>query len=530
MLPLRTITKNLHQAVIEASTSGISVPITQFMDARGQVLDIDLLDHQNRTALTVAVLLLDTSAAAILLNHGANPRASSSNIFCQFLIETIRQHHAWGIKALLVDHQQNAILNSRLHQQTVQMFASAGYHHHTSQHGSGGLTYKRVYTQEVKRAVSSRTSSFLNKVLQGLHEQLLLHEQDEWNRTCLSDAALMGDVAAVQSLLDHGANSLQIDIFGRSPLDYATAQGYDQVAAVLRGAVAAASHEPASHEPAPLQPLQRPVKDEVMPSRSTDVAGGWSMKRLPALDIDDACNIFQVDGPSMTANLFFRHVVLDRQPIMIRNWDMSKWAATTRWRKENMIKLYGHMRHNVGQIPYSTLYGGNESNSGGMRATTFEEYVQSMPQRLQANMSVPLYWFQAIFDNNHDLVKDTAMPWFLNDNMDVSSYTVEPLYWQFFAGSAGSGSQPHLHEHAWNIVVYGSKRWFLWSPGASFTSNLPTLTWLRESPNNRRERRSSFSCTQNAGDMIIVPTGYGHSTIALTENVGMSSEFRIIKR
>ena len=35
---------------------------------------------------------------------------------------------------------------------------------------------------------------------------------------------------------------------------------------------------------------------------------------------------------------------------------------------------------------------------------------------------------------------------------------------QFYLGGAGSGSQPHWHNFAWNFMVHGRKEWWLWPP------------------------------------------------------------------
>eukprot|EP01048_Picozoa_sp_COSAG05_P015718 COSAG05_NODE_1930_length_3818_cov_2.245227_1_plen_116_part_00 len=42
-----------------------------------------------------------------------------------------------------------------------------------------------------------------------------------------------------------------------------------------------------------------------------------------------------------------------------------------------------------------------------------------------------------------------------------SNFIEDPL---FFIGAAGSGVGFHRHGHAWNAVVYGRKRWFLYPP------------------------------------------------------------------
>ena len=48
---------------------------------------------------------------------------------------------------------------------------------------------------------------------------------------------------------------------------------------------------------------------------------------------------------------------------------------------------------------------------------------------------------------------------------------------RFSLGPAGSGAPPHFHGHAWNALIYGKKRWFLFPPTHAFFSSLTQLEW-----------------------------------------------------
>jgi len=41
---------------------------------------------------------------------------------------------------------------------------------------------------------------------------------------------------------------------------------------------------------------------------------------------------------------------------------------------------------------------------------------------------------------------------------------------QFMLGPRGSGAPPHFHNSAWNGLVYGRKRWYLFPPSEAFFS------------------------------------------------------------
>ena len=105
------------------------------------------------------------------------------------------------------------------------------------------------------------------------------------------------------------------------------------------------------------------------------------------------------------------------------------------------------------------------------------------------------------------------------------NYSISEKYYQHFVGAIGSGSSPHLHNNAWNVLLYGKKLWNLWQPGHSFISNIPTLNYVEQ--NEQVEDQFVKQCVQNRGDIILVPNKWGHSTFSLMENVGIASEFDV---
>jgi hypothetical protein len=60
--------------------------------------------------------------------------------------------------------------------------------------------------------------------------------KDDSGMTALHWAALIGNVAVVQVLLEHRANVSDEDIHGRTPQDLATSQGHSQVVAMFQAA------------------------------------------------------------------------------------------------------------------------------------------------------------------------------------------------------------------------------------------------------------------------------------------------------
>ena len=93
---------------------------------------------------------------------------------------------------------------------------------------------------------------------------------------------------------------------------------------------------------------------------------------------------------------------------------------------------------------------------------------------------------------------------------------------QWYLGGAGSGAPYHYHKDAWNVAVFGRKRWFLTPPLRSFYSSQPVADWLR-ADGERRDR--PLECVQEPGDILYVPHMWGHATLNLADCVGMATEF-----
>ena len=123
---------------------------------------------------------------------------------------------------------------------------------------------------------------------------------------------------------------------------------------------------------------------------------------------------------------------------------------------------------------------------------------------------------------------------------------------QFFVGPAGSGSPPHWHKSAWNVLAWGQKRWAILPPSASVYSATPAATWwTRElphlgagcaggSPGAAASASSAaaggggacaaapvppLECTQNAGDVLFVPPAWGHAVLNTEPSVGVAIEY-----
>eukprot|EP00927_Polykrikos_kofoidii_P064546 TRINITY_DN59852_c0_g1_i1.p1 TRINITY_DN59852_c0_g1~~TRINITY_DN59852_c0_g1_i1.p1 ORF type:complete len:144 (+),score=12.29 TRINITY_DN59852_c0_g1_i1:3-434(+) len=97
---------------------------------------------------------------------------------------------------------------------------------------------------------------------------------------------------------------------------------------------------------------------------------------------------------------------------------------------------------------------------------------------------------------------------------------------QFGIGPAGSGAPQHYHTHAYTSLFSGRKLWWFFPPPQSALSRQHAIrfaerdaAWRRGSPQGFVDQGSlartqwPLVCEQRPGDIVYVPSEWGHSTL-----------------
>jgi len=229
---------------------------------------------------------------------------------------------------------------------------------------------------------------------------------------------------------------------------------------------------------------------------------------------------------------FVHKYVLSNRPVIVRG-GAAAWPAMEKWKKASLAKSLGKHTCIVGPQPYPELFGlearnvsvreyMDSMNSLAAAAnTTAVDYIfgSSVPEALMMEFAkgVPIRKFK---DKAGRPMQEPAVELF------DGTPTFTPLSPQIFLGPAYTGSPIHYHGQAINIQAYGRKRWFLYRPEDAMYRAVPVHQYLTEEWPDLPASKRPMECEQRAGDIIFVPSLWGHGVINLEESVGLALEFR----
>ena len=227
------------------------------------------------------------------------------------------------------------------------------------------------------------------------------------------------------------------------------------------------------------------------------------------------------------------------------------WAALTHWKKQEMLRRYPNAEATMGDAKVVGETGPDNAGKN-LRPTTLYEFITRY-------MYDPTNYF---FDRKIAIPKPmlddcTPLP------MPTSAYFDEPigrrrsiirsksdprLRWKdHLAISIGSDLQGltfHNHPEAWNIVIFGKKRWILWDHArwkdnatlqdrttrdwANDDLHVTGAEWIRRLyPDTDRQyeiRNFGHDCIQHAGQMMFIPHKWMHMVVNIGDTVSVVSE------
>lgn len=340
---------------------------------------------------------------------------------------------------------------------------------------------------------------------------LLSKKADPLSRTVLAHTslhvvAMRGTYDLVYPLVQAGLTANEVDYFNRTALKVACLHMWsaESLAKSLGSKIPAGCLKKLTYHPPP----------------RLSAYGGWlsSTLALPRHLTYERCD-FSVLSVSDAQTFVFDYLALQR-PVLIRNatnmHSMRKLHQL--WHRNKFASEYGNLMFKVEQ-PYAQSLGKSSSIT-----TSLKDFLVEMKQFQvdHEHLSIdsvpsPTYIFETI-PRNSPLLKEFSPPAVLDENITQ----ISPLKFQFYLGPPMSGVPVHFKRNAWNVLIYGQKRWFLYPPDRAFYSKRHVLEWWRD---RYRVSPNAYECMQYPGDLVFVPDMWGQAFINLREGVSITSEF-----
>lgn len=235
----------------------------------------------------------------------------------------------------------------------------------------------------------------------------------------------------------------------------------------------------------------------------------------------DRCDIEEFHG-TLPSHTDFLSILYRGRPVIFRGGALG--GVIRKWlKKDTFLQRHGRQFVEVASIPYASSFGVDSKRKSLLEVANV---ASSLPNELEAS-SLSLSVLSSHVEQNYafttvlqDKLKEDCPPppFLLPTSAESDSPSTSPLTtpshkvtyeMQFYLGPAGSGAPPHFHGNAVNTLAYGEKRWFLFPPTSAFYTTTPAISFVASD-----ERvNASLQCTQRAGDIIFVPSLWGHAVL-----------------
>ncbi|KAL7532012.1 hypothetical protein ACHAXR_004371 [Thalassiosira sp. AJA248-18] len=247
------------------------------------------------------------------------------------------------------------------------------------------------------------------------------------------------------------------------------------------------------------------------------------------------------------------------KPVLVKNVT-DGWAALHNWKKQEMLRRYPDAEATMGDGRRVGEFGPDEAGKL-LSPTTVKEFITK-------HMYNPLKYFfdrkiaipKGMLEDCHPFpmptrayLKDptTGAIHALSKKKKVNPKPEFEIWQDHLAISIGSDLQGlsfHFHGEAWNVVIFGAKRWILYDnarwyknttrqrymalegPEAAVLSSSEWIRQLYHDPERTRELRAhGHDCIQHAGEMMFVPRQWMHSVVNIGDTISVISEVGLEK-
>eukprot|EP00607_Mallomonas_marina_P000324 CAMPEP_0182432844 /NCGR_PEP_ID=MMETSP1167-20130531/59226_1 /TAXON_ID=2988 /ORGANISM="Mallomonas Sp, Strain CCMP3275" /LENGTH=608 /DNA_ID=CAMNT_0024620831 /DNA_START=211 /DNA_END=2037 /DNA_ORIENTATION=- len=373
------------------------------------------------------------------------------------------------------------------------------------------------------RGCETVLSAFLNGVLDISEKKLkrMLMKRDDYGYTPLDLASLSPPIIGAQKRIIEAMSELGI-----------LSEEDEEQGGVLPRRVRAEQHSrEGSREKA----------------RETDIQSDeWQCAAHTSLDREGPDEIDVVDFKDLSAEDLSQRYLSAQRPVLISgnmtgdgSSELGAWGIWKYMSRKTFEERYALLRLSTGIIPYAQDFPDIIQSSKNdvslsdwlrdVRSNVTEEEVAddgSVESQSKAR------WIA------FDRTASKQLPMLFDEDMGTPPFAMmcdgapnsERSGIQMSIGGYGSGAPIHAHHSAWNLLLTGRKRWFLFYPGA--LGPRPQMWSSTKHPVSDMALFETFRAhgmvlevTQQAGDVLFIPQGWGHATIHTCETVSVSEEF-----
>ncbi|GAU96572.1 hypothetical protein RvY_08000 [Ramazzottius varieornatus] len=266
-----------------------------------------------------------------------------------------------------------------------------------------------------------------------------------------------------------------------------------------------------------------PSKKIVPVRRAEDISnenGGWRTASKADWDSHGikGCDLDEISAENLTPEYFEKEYRF-KKPLLIHFPNgADDWTKAELWTLPYLLKTYGKWEVGSGKGVDIVRHGGN-----GHYKSSFEDYIMSIMEQRDEHRE-PFYMFDRTFYNQSELPRSMHPPPYL---------AIHPVHDEniFFLGASMSGVSFHKHADAWNGVVFGWKRWFIYppthTPPGGVWPGLNTMEWFHRIYPELSKKEMPMECMQGPGDIVYLPESWYHGTINLGDTIAIGIQKNI---
>ncbi|CAM9332137.1 unnamed protein product [Choristocarpus tenellus] len=229
-----------------------------------------------------------------------------------------------------------------------------------------------------------------------------------------------------------------------------------------------------------------------------------------------------------------RRLVSEGEPVMVRNagaWlDRTREGGAKYRDSTSFIESWGSRTVDVGGVPYARAFNLDVSQ---MTLKSFADLVLGIGARSVQEGEVltldesPKYVFQLDSEackEGYDLMNHfvraslpTGGPHPLVCPPPTGQRGLDSVH--YYIGGQNSGAPFHIHSDAINLLLSGTKRWWVVTPRQASFSLQHINAWVRGEYPGLEEEERPMECVQGPGDIMYVPSDWGHAAMNLEDGV-----------